>query len=245
MTLFIRKSCQYGAFAIVALLASQANAGPPEAKKPSDKEYDGRVRPILERHCLSCHGMEKTKGNLPSISWPRISPTRGIGSIGRTRSKRVQAGEMPPEKSPRPPEKDVKALTEWIAGKIQAADALRRTQGRVVLRRLNRNEYENTVRDLLGVQVDLKEQLPEDSSAGGFDNVGEALHLSSFLMERYLEAAEKALNVAIANGPKPPPSQKKRYSMKDCRVRSRWPWKRFFSSWTTPSFASRQSPGSR
>ena len=87
----------------------------------------------------------------------------------------------------------------------------------MVLRRLNRNEYENTVRDLLGVQVDLKEQLPEDSSAGGFDNVGEALHLSSFLMERYLEAAEKALNVAIANGPKPPPSQKKRYSMKDAR----------------------------
>lgn len=77
-------------------------------------------------------------------------------------------------------------------------------QGRVVLRRLNRTEYENTVRDLLGVQVELKELLPPDTSASGFDNVGEALHTSSFLMERYLEAADKALNLAIVNGPQPP-----------------------------------------
>jgi hypothetical protein len=85
----------------------------------------------------------------------------------------------------------------------------------VVLRRLNRIEYENTVRDLLGVEVDLKELLPADSSANGFDNVGEALHLSSFQMEKYLEAADKALDLAIANRPEPPPAVKKRYFMKD------------------------------
>ena len=88
---------------------------------------------------------------------------------------------------------------------------------RAVLRRLNRTEYQNTVRDLLGVDVDLKELLPLDSSAGGFDNVGEALHISSFLMDRYLEAADKALNVAIANLPQPP-LVKKRYSLKDERL---------------------------
>ena len=75
------------------------------------------------------------------------------------------------------------------------------TQGRVVLRRLNRVEYENTVRDLLGIDIELKELLPADGSADGFDNVGEALHTSSFLMEKYLEAADTALNVAIANRP--------------------------------------------
>ncbi len=90
-------------------------------------------------------------------------------------------------------------------------------EGRVVLRRLNRTEYENSVCDLLGIDVDLQELLPLDSSAGGFDNVGEALHVSSFLMERYLDAADKALNVAIANRPQPPLVQK-RYSMKDERV---------------------------
>lgn len=77
-------------------------------------------------------------------------------------------------------------------------------QGRVVMRRLNRIEYQNTLRDLLGIEIDVQEMLPADTSADGFDNVGEALHVSSFLMERYLEAADKALNLAIANGPQPP-----------------------------------------
>src|SRR5262249_31758863 len=69
--------------------------------------------------------------------------------------------------------------------------------------RLNRVEYENTVRDLLGVEVALKDLLPPDASAHGFDNVGAALHLSSFHMEKYLEAADTALGLAIANGPQP------------------------------------------
>jgi len=85
--------------------------------------------------------------------------------------------------------------------------------GRVVLRRLNRFEYQNTVRDLLGVKVDFQELLPLDSSAEGFDNVGESLHVSSFLMERYLEAADIALDLAIANRPQPP-LIKQRYSLK-------------------------------
>ncbi len=71
--------------------------------------------------------------------------------------------------------------------------------GRVVLRRLNRVEYENTVRDLLDVHVNLKEQLPQDGAAEGFDNVGAALHTSSFLMERYLEAADTALSTVPRN----------------------------------------------
>ena len=103
---------------------------------------------------------------------------------------------MPPKAKPRPAEKEVRALVESIGGRI--------AQGRAVLRRLNRVEYENTVRDLLGIDVELKELLAARRSANGFDNVGEALHTSSFLMERYLEAADTALAVAIANGPQPP-----------------------------------------
>ena len=99
---------------------------------------------------------------------------------------------------------------------MEAAAARRAAEGRVVLRRLNRVEYENTVRDLLGVEVDLKEQLPADGSAHGFDNVGEALHTSSFLMERYLEAADAALNLAIANGPSRRRC-KKTYSLAEAR----------------------------
>ena len=93
-------------------------------------------------------------------------------------------------------------------------DSARPADGRTVLRRLNRVEYERTVCDLLGIQVDLRETLPLDTSSNGFDNIGEALHISSFLMDRYLEAADHALGLAIANGPQPP-LLKKRYSLKD------------------------------
>ncbi|MBC8115856.1 MAG: DUF1587 domain-containing protein, partial [Candidatus Saccharimonas sp.] len=113
----------------------------------------------------------------------------------------------------------VAQTTDKVDGQRVAADEAIQpaVPGRVVLRRLNRTEYQNTVRDLLGIDVDLKELLPLDSSAGGFDNVGEALHISSFLMDRYLDAADKALNVAIANLPQPPLVQK-RYSLKDDRL---------------------------
>ena len=88
------------------------------------------------------------------------------------------------------------------------------TEGRTVLRRLNRVEYERTVCDLLGIQAEFRETLPLDTSSHGFDNIGDALHTSSFLMERYLESADRALGLAIANGPQPP-LLKKRYSLKD------------------------------
>jgi hypothetical protein len=87
-------------------------------------------------------------------------------------------------------------------------------EGRGVARRLNRLEYQNTVCDLLGVKIDLQEMLPPDSSADGFDNVGESLHTSSFLLEKYLESASIALDRAIANRPQPP-LIKKRYGLKE------------------------------
>ncbi|HVX60652.1 MAG TPA: DUF1587 domain-containing protein, partial [Pirellulales bacterium] len=129
--------------------------------------------------------------------------------------ERAAAGEMPPAEKPRPGKEELQEFTAHLAERLRAAEAAERTaQGRVVLRRLNRTEYENTVRDLLGVHVKLKELLPLDSAADGFDNVGEALHVSSFLLERYLEAAETALDAAIANGPQPPLINK-RYRLSD------------------------------
>jgi mono/diheme cytochrome c family protein len=179
--------------------------------------YDEWVRPFFVQHCLECHGAEKPKGKL---RLDRLAPDfidRDSQERWLAVRERLEAGAMPPESKPRPPEEEVEAVSRWIDGRVAAAEAHRRaTQGRVVLRRLNRVEYENTVRDLLGVQVDLKEMVPPDSAAGGFDNVGEALHASSFLMEHYLEAADIALNAAIANGPQPPVI-KKRYSCKDER----------------------------
>ena len=194
-------------------ISTQKAESAPE-EKAETQVYQQKVRPFFVRHCLACHGPEKTKGNL---RLDRLAPDFANES-NRERwqliLKRVKAGEMPPESKPRPTEKEVQSLAGWIGERVQAAEAVRKTRGRVVLRRLNRVEYENTVRDLLGIDIELQALLPLDGSADGFDNVGEALHVSSFLMEKYLEAADKALSVAIANGPKPP-LVKKRYSLKD------------------------------
>jgi mono/diheme cytochrome c family protein len=184
---------------------------------PDKDQFDARIRPFLVKHCQECHSGQKPKGDL---RLDRLPPDFAE-SANRERwlnvAKRVRAGEMPPKAKPRPPEKEIEAIAGWVNSKVEAAAAKRAAEGRVVLRRLNRVEYENTVRDLLGIEIELKELLPLDTSAHGFDNIGEALHTSSFLMDRYLEAADAALNVAIANG-KQPPLVKKRYTLKDERI---------------------------
>lgn len=203
-------ACACAVVAILGLGAAPLAAGD---SRPDARHFDEQIRPILARHCLECHGTDKPKGDFRLDKLAPDFADRAGRERWLTVLKRVQAGEMPPKGKPRPPEKEVKALADWIT----AREAARRAaQGRVVLRRLNRVEYENTVRDLLGIEVDLKEMLPQDVSSDGFDNVGEALHVSSFLMEKYLEAADIALSKAIANGPQPP-VVKKRLSCKDER----------------------------
>ena len=199
-------------------LASAAAAAPPVAADlvAEVKVFDGQFRPLLTAHCVACHSGEKPKGNLRLDSLGLDLTDTAVREHWADVVERLRAGEMPPKEKPRPPEKEIQALMEWLAPRVKAADAAARAaQGRVVLRRLNRVEYENTICDLLGVQVSLKEQLPADGSADGFDNAGAAHHTSSFLMEKYLEAADAALNAAISNRPKPPPYQSKRYSIKD------------------------------
>jgi mono/diheme cytochrome c family protein len=198
---------------LIALLPLQP--GGAQDRPASDaNEFEARVRPFLAKHCLACHGAEKPKGDLRLDGAPGDFADRATRERWQAVLKRLQAGDMPPKARARPDKAETRALADWIIGRAQAVEAARRAEGRVVLRRLNRVEYENTVRDLLGIDVELKDRLPLDSSAAGFDNVGEALHTSSFLMEKYLEAAETALDLAIANGPQPP-LVKKRYSLKD------------------------------
>jgi mono/diheme cytochrome c family protein len=193
-------------------------ASSPSLEPTADaKLFDDQFRPLLVRYCIACHG----GGNKPKGKF-RVDKLTTDFADAATRAhwsaviERLEAGEMPPKGKPRPTVQDVQALTGWLVPRVAAADAAAQAaQGRVVLRRLNRVEYENTVRDLLGIPVNLKTQLPEDGSADGFDNAGAANHTSSFLMEKYLEAADRALNLAIANRPKPPRSTTKRYSLKD------------------------------
>jgi hypothetical protein len=202
------------ALSALAVQAATATAESPPGAKP----FDEQIRPFLAKHCVECHSGAKPKGDIALDTLAPDFDRRSAEETWQLVLKKLKAGEMPPKEKPRPPEKEVKALTEWIDGQVTATAAKRKSEGRVVLRRLNRVEYENTVRDLLGIEVNLKEQLPQDGAADGFDNVGAALHTSSFLMEKYLDAADTALNIAITNRPKPPPSTKKSYKLTDTHV---------------------------
>jgi hypothetical protein len=170
------------------------------AESPS---FDSHVRPLLTKYCFDCHAGESPEAGLRLDQLPTAFDDPAAVKWQRVR-ERVELGQMPPESNPRPTAGEAKVLTGWIKTETVKAELARREkEGRVTVRRLNRVEYQNTIRDLLGVDVELKELLPADGSSDGFDNNGDALHTSSFLMDRYLEAADTVLSHAIANRPRP------------------------------------------
>lgn len=196
------------------LLGVDAFAAPDQSSE-TDPHFQQQIRPLLARYCVDCHGGDKPKGklNLDKLG-PSISDDAALEHWSAV-SERLRLGDMPPKDKPRPTAEEARVISNWLEPRLATAATARLAKGRVVLRRLNRVEYENTICDLLGIQAKLKEQLPEDGSADGFDNAAAANHTSSFLMEKYLEAADAALNLAIANRPQPPMSISKRYRMKD------------------------------
>ena len=129
---------------------------PANAQSDDARQFNEQFRPLLTEHCVACHSGEKPKGDL------RLDNLAVDFADAATREhwaavvERLRAGEMPPKDKPRPPEKDVLTLVDWLEARVSAADAAARAaEGRVVLRRLNRTEYENTINDLLGIQANL------------------------------------------------------------------------------------------
>ena len=166
----------------------------------ADADFHG----FFERHCVKCHSGEKAKGDLVLDTLTADFTGKASRELWERIFEQLSSGDMPPKDKPRPPEQEVKSLADWIGGRVAAAESARRTaEGRVVMRRLNRAEYANTVRDLLGVEVDLSDLLPPDTSTSGFDNSAELLHTSSYLMRSYLDAAGRVLDEAIVNKEKP------------------------------------------
>jgi hypothetical protein len=173
------------------------------------------ARSFIAHHCLECHRGDKPQGDTRLDGLSADLDIDANRKLWQSAIQRIRAGEMPPKEKPRPTADEIKVLTQWHEKQSAAAAARRRAAGRVVYRRLNRTEYENTVRDLLGIEANLTDLLPLDSSADGFDNVGDALHTSTFLLDRYLEAADVALSQAIVNRPQRPPLIDKRYRLTD------------------------------
>ncbi len=201
------------AWAVLIVLSVAAHAA---AGQPAPAPIDDKVQAFLTKHCQVCHSGTKPKGRFDLQHLIAGFADKTGRERWRTVLEQLQGGQMPPKEKPRPPEPEVKAVTDWITRQVAAAESIQRaTEGRAVLRRLNRVEYQNTIHDLLGVNLELKELLALDSTTDGFDNVGAGLHLSSFALARYLEAADKALSAAVANTAQPPKLIKKHESLKD------------------------------
>src|SRR5262245_5166533 len=174
-------------------------------------------QPFFAQHCQGCHVGSKPKADFRLESLSLDFADNANRKQWLKVFEQVKEGTMPPAEKPRPPAKDVESLATWISERVALAEtAASAARGRVVMRRLNRAEYKNTVRDLLGVDVELDDVLPEDASAGGFDNSAEALHVSSYLMDGYLEAADRVIDAAVAGGPRPW-TIKRRFDVKDER----------------------------
>ena len=189
--------CKLGAILASALILPAGTAQDPGIPAPLKA---APLRPFLKKHCNDCHADGAAKGGL------RLDELSSDLRDPETMRKwvrvhdRVKAGEMPPKKKARPSAPELEPFLRHLEQSLTRADRVRRE---VFLRRLNRTEYENTVRTLFGIHVDVKNLLPEDVSAHGFDNVGEALASSSELIQAYLEAADKTLDAVYGPARKP------------------------------------------
>jgi hypothetical protein len=159
-----------------------------------------RLKPFFAAHCLDCHDAETKRGGLDLTALSYDLSKADVMRVWVRIHDRVRDGEMPPPKKKQPTAAEKSPFLAALAGDLTKADLAHKG---TVLRRLNRVEYENTLRDLLGIRTELAELLPEDGKAHGFDNVGEALDLSPVHLQRYMDAAARALNDAIKTAPKP------------------------------------------
>ncbi|VTS07890.1 DUF1592 domain-containing protein [Tuwongella immobilis] len=170
---------------------------------PDDAGYNRTVAPFLAKYCSQCHSADDPKGEF-SVERGQLG-TNFLDLTTRQHWKEVvnvlNSHEMPPKKAKQPTAKEVAGVVDWITEQTIRAEEAKR-ESTIVARRLNRAEYRNTIRDLVGVDVDVS-GFPQDPPAGGFDNNGAALTLSPLHVEIYLNAARQILERALVDGPQP------------------------------------------
>lgn len=167
----------------------------------SSASFAKDVRPLLQKYCISCHGGARPKADLSLEKYTDETSVVNDRDMWDAIADQLQSRSMPPEGKPQPTAAEFSLMTGWITATLQRVDCADGINpGRVTVRRLNRAEYNNTIRDLLGVDVRPADEFPLDDSGYGFDTIGDVLSISPILMERYLAAAEKVVKIAM-NGP--------------------------------------------
>jgi hypothetical protein len=170
---------------------------------------------FFDAHCYDCHDTDTHKGNLDLTTLKQdFADPENFARWVKVQD-RIESGEMPPKKKPRPPAADLKAVTAWLNDALVEADRARLdAESRTGVRRLTRAEYENTVRDLFHMPgIALQAGLPADGSAHGFDKNSDALDISHVNLARYVEAADNTLDMAIATRPTAPANSLVRLSL--------------------------------
>jgi hypothetical protein len=186
----------------------------PLSAAPDPPDFTREGVAFLQKHCVSCHGEKTRKADLALHGYRDEMSLVKDRKRWRTVLDMVHAGEMPPHPRARPTAPEVETFIRSVNLAFERADKNAKPDpGRVTVRRLNRTEYNNTIRDLVGVDFNPAEDFPSDDIGHGFDNIGDVLSLSPVLMERYLAAAESIMQRAIVPDPSKPPvrTQSARY----------------------------------
>ena len=182
------------------LAASPSDRG--KAWKADDSGYKSTVVPFVAKYCSECHAGPKSKGNFHTDSG---LVNQFVEPAARQEWNRVvdvlNGHQMPPKEAVQPKLAEVGQVVDWITAETVRAELNRRDRA-VVLRRMNREEYRNTIRDLIGVDFDTS-NFPQDPPAGGFDNNGAALTMSPLHVEIYMTAARRILDRALVAGERP------------------------------------------
>jgi hypothetical protein len=172
--------------------------------------FEKTVEPFLEANCLLCHNATLKVGGLSLEGYTNTREALKDRERWEKVIQKLRTGQMPPKGRPAPAAEQVVEVTHWFETEFARMDRnMKPDPGRVTARRLNRVEYNNTIRDLLGVDFKPAADFPPDDSGYGFDNIGDVLSLSPVLMEKYLAAAEKIARQAIVADPPPKPTREK------------------------------------
>ncbi len=175
------------------------------AKAASPYDYERDVQPLLETYCYDCHGDGASKGDFVLDEWEDEEIMMQDRRTWKEVMRHVGSKVMPPAKrKDQPSEEERRLITTWIEKEVFFVDCSNPDPGRVTIRRLNRQEYNNTIRDLVGVNFEPAADFPPDDTGYGFDNIGDVLSISPLLLEKYVAAAEKVMDQAIRTS-KPAP----------------------------------------
>jgi mono/diheme cytochrome c family protein len=181
---------------LLLCLQAEPSAQQPARLGPASPSTPSNHRQLVDKYCTSCHNDRLKTGGL---SLDQVDPSKpaGAAEVWEKVVRKLNTGTMPPPNMPQPSQDDRRALMTWLTTELDAASAARPDPGRTeTLRRLNRTEYQNAIRDLLALDIDAASLLPADESGHGFDNVTVG-DLPPTLLDRYISAAQKISRLAI------------------------------------------------